>query len=192
MEKTKILRKTKFEVKPFRSVRIGDPYYFEEMENGSSNKYLKDITCDFPKIPFSNRFAGVVLTESETEWEENSLSGKYRSYEVMFYMAKKDEIGNRIIQTELDDRYFPSMLKKEYHLGCDTAQFDICIDGKFENFQTGGDGWYGYCHHYRNNNAHVFAFSLDDDMTSYEEMTEYIRHTFHVVKETQEDAKLAI
>ena len=56
-----VLREQEHNIKPFRKVKIGDPFYFEAIEAGADEGCEKELVCDLAKIPFSNREAKVVL-----------------------------------------------------------------------------------------------------------------------------------
>lgn len=177
---TKTLKEKRFTVKPFRNVRIGDPYYFKEMINGSTNKSLKTITCNFDKIPVTKRIAGARIQEIEYDYSDEGENLKYTSIELMFFTSKKEEFCEKIIETELSGSYYPNHIKKQYELGCDTARFEIQIDENYDVIHTGSDGYYGYAHHYKNNDAFVFCVTFDGGLFSWEDVERYVAYFFVV------------
>lgn len=80
-----VLREQEYNIKPFRKVKIGDPFYFEAIENGADEGCEKELVCDLAKIPFSNREAKVVLRKNEDEYE----GFRYRTLEILFATYKK-------------------------------------------------------------------------------------------------------
>lgn len=171
-----ILREQEYNIKPFRKVKIGDPIYFEAIENGADEGCEKELVCDLAKIPFSNREAKVVLRENEDEYE----GFKYKTLEILFATYKKTELAKKIFEAHRYKQWYPDLCKENKHLGCDTAQFEITIDDNYDVINTGADGYYGEFYHYKNNDAYIFSFSLDEDLFSWEDVEEKIKYLFNI------------
>ena len=177
-----VINEKRFTVKPFKSVRIGDPMYFDEIAAGSPNKTLKKLTCDFGKIPFSNRTAGVRVRQIAYDYNDEGTDITVMGTEMVFYSVKNTPLGSKIADVELRGEYMPTIIKDKYELGCDTACFEISVDGNDTTMHTGADGYYGYAHHYKNNDAYVFSIFLDEDAMTYSQMVEYVSYLFSGVK----------
>ena len=169
MDTVKTLRKKEFEIKPFKHIRIGDPHYFEEMENGSTNKYLKEITCDMDVNP--SKF-GLVTVEDEMVTSEGFTFGNLR---VNIYLANTKE---QLEVYKSGKWYGDKTLVKEYTLGCDTAEFEIETDKSVDTFHTGADGYYGSLQHLKKGYGLICHFDLDADMFEFEDLVERFKALF--------------
>jgi hypothetical protein len=178
----KVVKEKIFSVKPFSYVRIGDPMYFEQMQEGDKNKALRELTCTFEKIPKTNREAKVRIREIVSDFKDEGKPYCFTQYEMLFYTARKTPLASKIIEAELDGKYYPDLIKRESELGCDTARFEMTINENWDEIHTGADGFFGMLHHYKNNEAYVFSIMLDEDMTSWEEVEQYVQYFFDGVK----------
>lgn len=170
-EKIKTLKKEMVCIKPFRSVRIGDPSYFEEMEAGSENQNLKKLTVD-TKTRCCTTGACVVslihFAEDDFEWDDIQVD--------VYLAADKSQL-----DVYLGGRWYGEKTVKERHrLGCDTARFEMEIDGRYDLFHTGADGFYGDAIKYKEHYGFSISLSFDPDMFTYDEVKERMEYLFNI------------
>ena len=103
--------------------------YFEEYENDIER--LRKLVVDYRPVP--SFAAGVIL------WEEPHPEDKsYILLSVNLYFAPKQRL-----ETYMKDLMFKGQDMEEKGIGVDTAQYLIEVDGRYEEINTGGDGWWG-------------------------------------------------
>lgn len=169
--KTTTLKKEMARIKPFRNVRIGDPLYFEEMAAGSENKNLKTLTVD-TKTRCCTAGACVISLDHNTndsfEWDD---------IQVDVYLAADEQQ----LATYLAGRWYGEKTVRERHqLGCDTARFEMEIDGRYDLFHTGADGFFGEAVKYKQYFGFSISLSFDPDFFSYDEIKERMEYLFNI------------
>lgn len=183
METSVIVREKRFQVKPFKRVEMYDPCY------GTQNE-MSDVVmsiCTFCKLPISNREAEVLLREVHGTFDFNGEEIPYTNFDVKFFSYRKDtEIAKKEIEAECENMCYPTLIKEKKDLGCDTARFIICVDDNELEILTGADGYYGRMVKYKNNYAYYFDFSLDDDVTDWDDLERKIKYLFQVKKESED------
>ena len=179
--KMTILQEGIMSVKPFESVIIGDPLYFEEMENGSTNENLKNLTCDIQNIETTNHVAGVTLRLLECDYNDEDLDFVDLCYELKFYTAKNTKLAQKIVYAELGDEYIPELREEFKEFGCDTAKFTLGVDDYLEDISTMSDGYYGYMSRYKNDDAYIFTLHLDAAIFDWDIMTNIVDCFFEVL-----------
>lgn len=152
-------------IKGTTKLRIGDPSYFEEIEAGSTNKNLKNITFD------GNIVAAPL--------------GAMRIY-VDSDAAGFSEIGVTVIQAAdiktlkmyAEGQHYPDKLKKVHKLGCDTADFKVETKFNYDDFHTGADGQYGVINHYKMYYGMILDLWFDTDLFNSEEIEKRMLRLF--------------
>lgn len=115
-----------------KHIRFGDPMYFEEFKG----KQLDRLVVDY-KVP--KQFAArVVLTEQPIEDMPGVMVDT-----ITLYLAPEQTIG-----TYMDGYYYDSQDVNQKEIGVDTAVYLYEIDGRYEEFHTGSDGYWGECHEF--------------------------------------------
>lgn len=108
-------------------IRFGDPMYFERFEGQKLERLVVD--CKVPK----NFVARVVLREQPIE----GLPGE-RLDTMTLYMAPE-----RTISTYMDGYCYKGQEVEQKEIGVDTVTYLFEVDGRYEEFNTEGDGYWG-------------------------------------------------
>ena len=108
-------------------IRFGDPMYFERFEGQKLERLVVD--CKVPK----NFVARVVLREQPIE----GLPGE-RLDTMTLYMAPE-----RTISTYMDGYCYKGQEVEQKEIGVDTVTYLFEADGRYEEFNTEGDGYWG-------------------------------------------------
>ena len=108
-------------------IRFGDPMYFERFEGQKLERLVVD--CKVPK----NFVARVVLREQPIE----GLPGEMLDT-MTLYMAPE-----RTISTYMDGYCYKGQEVEQKEIGVDTATYLFEVDGRYEEFNTEGDGYWG-------------------------------------------------
>lgn len=168
MEKRTVLQEVNYRMKPIKHLRIGDPSYFEELadENCDNAKALKSLTfdgnircCDVGEIVISE-------VQYDTEYGENKKPLSFTSIEVTICQGSRQEFVN----IYKEGNHYKGTVRDERELACDTACFEIDIDGRFDEIDTGADGYYGYLWKFKEPYGAVLSLSLDGDLFSFEDV----------------------
>lgn len=186
-------------IKPFRNIMIGDPDYFEELNNEELNpgsidkkykKTLQEMTLD-TKTSCCKKGV-VVLAEIEESLYENKPEPKYRSIymEVALSCATDIERSLRDFKVYTSDKLYKNSVKSSHHLACDCAKFEICIDGRFDEVHTGSDGYYGYANELKQYYGFNVGFVFDEDLFSFEDVEKLATYWFEVDKKTLKNEEL--
>lgn len=172
----KTVNRKKFSIKPFKKIVIGDPSYFDELDNGSENKYLKDITCNFNTTCCN--VGSVIITENTSDLYFGNDAKPIKSCEVLvdFYLASSEK---QLDIYENGKWFGKETLKKEYELGCDTACFEMTIDNEYDEFRTGSDGYYGNVKQLKQNYGLIGHLYFDGDMFTFDEIVNRMNKLFH-------------
>ena len=108
-------------------IRFGDPMYFERFEGQKLERLVVD--CKVPK----NFVARVVLREQPIE----GLPGEIL-HTMTLYMAPE-----RTISTYMDGYCYKGQEVEQKEIGVDTVTYLFEADGRYEEFNTEGDGYWG-------------------------------------------------
>ena len=108
-------------------IRFGDPMYFERFEGQKLERLVVD--CKVPK----NFVARVVLREQPIE----GLPGEMLDT-MTLYMAPE-----RTISTYMDGYCYKGQEVEQKEIGVDTETYLFEADGRYEEFNTEGDGYWG-------------------------------------------------
>ena len=108
-------------------IRFGDPMYFERFEGQKLERRGED--CKVPK----NFVARVVLREQPIE----GLPGEMLDT-MTLYMAPE-----RTISTYMDGYCYKGQEVEQKEIGVDTVTYLFEADGRYEEFNTEGDGYWG-------------------------------------------------
>lgn len=171
MNRTLIKQKA-YSIKPFKEIVIGDPEYFEELE--------QDFVFESHSLPVTGRYAKVYLQLHK--YSEDNIS--YNLW-VMKFFTIVEEQGKELEHTLLNGMYHPDLLLDEKELGCDGARFRFQVDGREDIIHTGGDGYYGHTIQYKDNRMHFFELSFDTNLFGEKDLEHMIHYFFQVVKEEE-------
>lgn len=108
-------------------IRFGDPMYFERFEGQKLERLVVD--CKVPK----NFVARVVLREQPIE----GLPGEMLDT-MTLYMAPE-----RTISTYMDGYCYKGQEVEQKEIGVDTVTYLFEADGRYEEFNTEADGYWG-------------------------------------------------
>lgn len=108
-------------------ILFGDPMYFEHFEGQKLDRLVVD--CKVPK----NFVARVVLQEQPIE----DLPGEMLDT-MTLYMAPE-----RTISTYMDGYCYKGQEVEQKEIGVDTVTYLFEVDGRYEEFNTEGDGYWG-------------------------------------------------
>lgn len=73
---------------------------------------------------------------------------------------------------------FLNQTKVKRDLGCDTASFEIEVDGKYDEIHTGADGYYGIAYKFKQYYGSYIELSFDGDLFSYEDVKDIMLSLF--------------
>ena len=125
--KEEIVKKEIYVVDCPTHIRFGDPMYFERFEGQKLERLVVD--CKVPK----NFVARVVLQEQPIE----DLPGEMLDT-MTLYMAPE-----RTISTYMDGYCYKGQEVEQKEIGVDTVTYLFEADGRYEEFNTEGDGYWG-------------------------------------------------
>lgn len=108
-------------------IRFGDPMYFERFEGQKLERLVVD--CKVPK----NFVARVVLREQPIEGLPREMLDT-----MTLYMAPE-----RTISTYMDGYCYKGQEVEQKEIGVDTVTYLFEADGRYEEFNTEGDGYWG-------------------------------------------------
>ena len=170
MEKTTTtVRTAEYRIKPFKHIRIGDPMYFDNIEAGIDVQRYKKFVCD---IKTTCCKVGAIKIEEHTNHYD---FGDFNHINVDVFLAHNHE--------QLDVYkdgcwYGEDTLKKRYELGCDTARYEIEVDGRYEEVHTGADGFYGELQHMKQYYGLMLNLSFDASLFSFEDVERLMDYLF--------------
>lgn len=146
-----------YKVKPPERIVFGDPMYFEQCKK----EELKRLTVDYkPPDSFS---AKVVLEETPYEECPDEMC---RAMSIYFAPSQTIDVYAQGKQYESQD-----YISRD--IGVDSARYLLGIDGNYDIFSTGGDGYWGeYAELFRtvNGKRYVDAVIITVVMPEYETM----------------------
>lgn len=125
--KEEIVKKEIYVVDCPTHIRFGDPMYFERFEGQKLDRLV--VNCKVPK----NFVARVVLQEQPIE----DLPGEMLDT-MTLYMAPE-----RTISTYMDGYCYKGQGVEQKEIGVDTVTYLFEADGRYEEFNTEGDGYWG-------------------------------------------------
>lgn len=125
--KEEIVKKEIYVVDCPTHIRFGDPMYFERFEGQKLDRLV--VNCKVPK----NFVARVVLREQPIE----GLPGEMLDT-MTLYMAPE-----RTISTYMDGYCYKGQGVEQKEIGVDTVTYLFEADGRYEEFNTEGDGYWG-------------------------------------------------
>lgn len=182
----KITKKTVlFMDKPFKNIAIGDPSYFETMEELEMKeslspfeknhlKNLRNLTLDYK--PRCCKVGAVLINQVEDTFMYDGREYPDISTNIEVYLAKD----KAQLDVYLNGRWYgESTVKKTHELGCDTARFEINVDDRFLSISTGADGYYGYAQVMKQYYGFRLSLSMDTDMLSFDEAVRDMAYVFN-------------
>ncbi len=176
-----ILEEKEYKIPVFNSLTVGDPMYFE---NGVGNKYTLDTNLP----AYANRKAGIILQKINYKWE---LEGQkdYLTYDTINAIIYNISPNSKnYVEAHTQGCHF-SDLQKKIDLGCDSAEFEIVVNGKGTDFQTGADGMYGNFYKYPHNRAYILELELDPDYIPLQQIKQKLGFVFDCKELTQEKTR---
>lgn len=169
MEDTTILRTSEYKIKPFKHIRIGDPMYFDNIEAGIDVNRYKKFVCD---VKTTCCKVGALRIKEVTNHYD---FGDFNQINVDVFLAFNDEQ----LKTYKDGYWFgEETLKHNYVLGCDTARYEIEVDGRYEEVHTGSDGYFGEVQVMKQYYGLMMSLSFDASLFSFEEVEKLMDYLF--------------
>lgn len=168
-----ILREDIFDIKGTTKLKIGDPSYFEEMEFGSTNKYLKEIT-------FNGNISAAPLGKLRTQLV-NHMYEEFECDSIEVTVVQGKNIQQ--LDTYLSGKCFTNKIKKRYQLGCDTAQFEMVTKYGYDLFHIGADGYYGDLIVNKQYFGMILMLDFDTDLFDYQEIINRMLRLFPIRRE---------
>lgn len=169
MENSTIIKTSEYKIKPFKKIRIGDPMYFDRIESNADVKRYKNLVCD---IKTTCCKVGMVRIEESVI---NEKFGDFNQIDVDVFLAYGDEQLN----VYRDGQWFgEESMKHRYVLGCDTACYEIEVDGRYEKVNTGADGYYGELKQMKQYYGLMLTLSFDGSLFNFEEIEKLMDYLF--------------
>ena len=172
MSEVKVNWKEVYDIETPTAIIIGDPSYFDEMEDPKTPERVKNnmkrLTLIKDNIPKTHK-TRLVFSELECEG--------YPIHEAKVVICNK-----AFLDTYCDDKYYPSEVIEDVDLGCDTAQYDVYVkygeDTKYYNVCTGADGFFGQKQLNRSKFGFNCSFTFPSDLMEVEEMRQILAYLF--------------
>lgn len=174
------MKNTEFKINAPKKLIIGDPMYLEAIENGTDRGCEKKITFIRKRMP-SNLDWICIVNEFEDSFEFDGKTIPYTSIVVKLIgitESATEERKEQFLKAFKNGMYHPKLVKTNGKLGCDTAQFIIETNKSYDEFHTGGDGYYGYYMSYKDNLAYKVELSFDTDLFSFDEVVKRMKALF--------------
>lgn len=190
---SKILNFKVIPIKPFKNITVGDPDYFEELNEevirpGSLDKkhkkILQELTLDTKTSCCKQGI--VVIAEIEEKLYEDKPEPRFSSIymEVALSSASNFEKSLQDFKVYTSDKVYKNSVKTSHDLACDCAKFEICVDGRFDEVHTGADGSYGYANEMKQYYGFNMGFVFDRDLFSIEDVEKMASYWFEVDEKT--------
>ena len=160
-------------IKPYKNIRIGDRLYFEHMEAGDTSKWTKSLVFDekMTCCQHGTLMLGNVSEKYESEYNPGQVIDLNTIYACIALagQSQKDRALNQL-EVYLTNRVFLNQTKVKKTLGCDTASFEIEVDGKYDEIRTGSDGYYGTAYKFKQYYGSYIELSFDGDLFTYDDV----------------------
>lgn len=180
-----ILSEDIFEIKPFHKVLIADPWYLKQIEAGNNKNVngINELMADFV-VSAKPQIAKVHLRKIHLMWEEDNVEDEL--WELLFYSVLDSAENMEFPKAALEQMIYPELIEKTGDLACDTAHYQIDIDGKTEEVYNGGDGYFGKYFTYKGDRFCFVTLSLPEELFDKEDIMKLIHNLFDIVKEDRE------
>lgn len=174
-EEIKVNWKEVYDIETPTSIVIGDPSYFEEMEDPKVSERVKNnmrrLTLIKNKIPKTHK-ARLIFSEL-------AMDGFEPGDEFLVHEAKVVICNEKYLDTYCNDQYYPDAVLEDEDLGCDTAQYTIYVgDDRYYNVHTGADGYFGQKMVNKAQFGFVVSFTFPSDLMEEEEMRQILAYLF--------------
>lgn len=164
-----VSKKIVYDIKPFKHISIGDPMYFEQIARGNDAKRYENLVCDIKTN--SCKVGAVAISLIEEQCQNYNIS----TINVDIYLAKD----NDQLKIYKDGYWFgDNTVSKEICLGCDTASYEIEVDGRYKKVHTGSDGYFGEVKKMKQYYGFIGRLSFDGDLFAFEEVEELMNYLF--------------
>lgn len=207
-----ITREERFTIDRVTHLKIGDPDYFDAIEQKRTTGGEKDLVYNKPVHSYK---CEMDILEVQHELKLNDKVLPFKTIEVSVYCAglcmpelkekerksfmqqldngsmdtrQIDDIADKHIQTMRGGKYYKADGKPVYHqLGCDCAAFEMTVNKKnYDMMQTGSDGYYGTVTDYRSDAGIRLSLSFDEDILTFDEIKKQMNYFFHINEKTYE------
>lgn len=169
-----VVKTAEYKIKPFKKIRIGDPMYFDRLEAGEDLKVYKNLVCDIKTTCCKVGMVRINETEIGTQY------GDFNQIDADVFLAFNEEQ----LETYKNGKWYgKKTLKHCYNLGCDTASYEIEVDGRYEKVHTGGDGYYGELRQMKQYYGLMLSLSFDGDLFTFEEIEKLMDYLFVIEKQ---------
>lgn len=170
--------------KPFKSISIGDPWYFEEMDelkdatDAVQKKHLKNLKkLTVSTKPRCCKCGAVVISQEEGTFEYDNREYPIIQTIIDVYLSKD----KAQLDVYLANKWYGENTVKETHeLGCDTAKFDMYVDDRFLQIHTCADGYYGVAELMKEYFGFRLRMSLDADALSFDDAVRNMAYLFNI------------
>lgn len=162
-------------------ITIGDPGYLEELEQeeGTINPRILNNMRKMTLIGYKPRVSKVgSVTIKKVHCADEEDGFEWDSIYIDIFLAK-DEAQLKVYE---DDKFFKNTIKEKRELGCDSASFIMDVDGRYEEFDTGADGYYGTVELMKEYFGFRMFLSLDADLFSMDDTEKTMKYLFKEVK----------
>lgn len=175
-DKVTLIKKDVFDIKGTTKLQIGDPWYFEQMDRGSKNEFLKKLTFNgnISRAPVGK----MQIALNKVEYESEYGNGEFNSINVKVVQSSWPSE----LDLYMSGQYYKNQLKADYQLGCDTARFYMKTKFADDLFHTGGDGYYGDLYQMKQYHGMILNLNFDTDMFDYEEVVDRMLKLFPKAK----------
>lgn len=145
----------RIEITPPKSLKIGDPWYFER---GTG----ENLVCDWKKLSYQNN------VKAEIEVFEDTVDD-LMTYNIVRVHVMPEQYLEEVHKSE-GLLFFPTLALENKDLGCDTACFEIETDKGYAKIDTGADGYYGIAIKYKFKFGFQIEVGFDAFMADYEDV----------------------
>lgn len=178
-EEVNVNWKEVYDIETPKTLIIGDPSYFEEMEDPKVSERVKNnmkkLTLIKGNIPKTHK-ARLIFSELECE-------GFKPDEPFLVHEAKIVICNAKYLDTYCNNEYYPSQVVEDTDLGVDTAEYIVSIryhngENKYYNVHTGSDGYIGQ--KMINKGAYGFncSFTFPSDLMDEKEMRQILAYLF--------------
>ena len=163
-----IIKEEILDIKGTTKLVVGDPLYFLRIDEGIAEGSEKDLVFEgnISAAPLGKlKIQQIHVKEGDIE---------YDTIDVCVFQARSP----KVLDLYLEEKHYPSQIKKEIELGCDTAKFYIETKFGSDTFYTGADGYYGFMRQYKQYYGMKLYLSFDEDLLGFEEVKERMLKLF--------------
>lgn len=160
-----ILDCLRLEVEPFSKVRIGDPYYFEQLSKKGLLGNEMNFVCS-TNLYGTNRKACIVV--------RNLIETNH-----LYIFSFRDDIKDELIVSHLNGTIVSQGLRWKKLLDSQSGKFELRVDNKSVMILNPGNNVYGYCYQYLSDD-NVFEIKLDSSEFDMNRLKKIVSYLFEI------------